>query len=286
MLSAGGHRKIQCCASDESMRIENGEKGYRGYCFRCKETRFEAHGMFSIAELQQRKQELEAWARDVEVSIPRDHLELAVAGPLPQVWLLKAGIGEGLWKTYSLSYSPRLQRVILPVLSGSTLQAVVLRDVGPKTFPPSPKYLIRERNNDTVFYSKVDTIYPSDRSKDYGYDLVITEDILSAIRVGRITPSASLVGTAIGVGKVQEIIRHATANKLAKPEREEDVLRILVWLDPDKAGKRATTALTRALQLQGIEVTTIQSAKDPKRHSNREIRSYLTDGKLHGCSAT
>lgn len=280
MLPAGKHRKIQCCSRDESMRIENGTQGYRGYCFRCKETKFEAHGMFSVQELHQRRQELELWERDVEVSIPRDRLELAAAGPLAQTWLLRAGIGQDLWKSYSLGYSPRLQRVILPVYMSSTLQAVVLRNLT----TIGPKYLIRERNNDTVFYSSIDTIYPSDRHKDYGYDLVITEDILSAIRVGRIVSAASIVGTAISAGKIANIIKavHTIRAKMAKPERKESNICVGIWLDPDAAGYNASRRLEQALRLQGYDVVRISSTKDPKRHSNREIRSYLTDGKLHG----
>lgn len=274
MLPAGGHTKIECCASDNSMRIENGTKGYRGWCFRCKETKFEAHGIFSIAELQQRKQELEAWAADKDVKLPSDAQELG-SNTEAIIWLLKAGIGQSMWTTYAIYYSSRLNRVILPVfrdrqlnaspmIEGTELQAVVLRSLEKS----GPKYLIRERNNDTVFYSNLDTIYPEDRAKDHGYDLVITEDILSAIRVGRIVPSASIVGTSVSSGKITSIMGRVQNYNKINP-------RIGIWLDPDKAGKKGAYRLAQSLTLLGADVKMIVSERDPKRHSNREIRKYL-----------
>lgn len=273
MLRFGQHRKIQCCASDQSMRIEHDARGYRSFCFRCKTTQFEAHGVLSLAELKQRAVEVQSIVNTKEISLPSD-----MTDEMPgyaAAWLLRAGIPLSIASRYGIRYSPKLDRVVLPVYRNGALAAYTMRSVSEK-----PKYIERQVDEAVVFVSDRTTILEPEQAGSYGLDLVVTEDVLSAIRVGRIVPSVALLGTAVGTPKVGALVQAATvqdAGAVAIEAGEETKLRIGVWLDADKAGRTAARRLARRLELLGHTALRIKTEKDPKRYSNREIRSILND---------
>lgn len=272
MLRFGQHRKIQCCASDQSMRIEHDAKGYRGFCFRCKQPKFEPHGILSVAELRQRQIDLENVHNSTEISLPSD-LTKEMPG-YAAAWLLRAGIPLLLADKYGIRYSPKLDRVVLPVYRNGALAAYTMRSVSDK-----PKYIERQVDEAVIFVSDRSTILDPEQVGSHGHDLVITEDVLSAIRVGRIVPTYALLGTSVGdakVGGLLDIVRKQHA-PLVGTGHEENGVRIGIWLDADKAGRIAARRLARRLTLQGYSVSNIKTEKDPKRYSNREIKEILSD---------
>lgn len=271
MLRFGQHRKIQHCAPDHSMRIEHNAQGYRGWCFRCKETYFEAHGVLSLAELKQRAVDLDALVYSKEIKLPLD-LTDTMPG-YAAAWLLRAGIPLRIAKYYSIQYSPKLDRVVLPVYRKGMLAAYTMRSVKDK-----PKYIERQVDEAVIFVSDPALILDEGQDTDYGLDIVITEDILSAIRVGRILASAALLGTAVGDAKVGALLETPVIAEAVAKCRGKDVRpRIGIWLDADKAGRIAARRLARRLELLGHSALRIKTDKDPKRYSNREIRSILND---------
>lgn len=143
-----------------------------------------------------------------------------------------------------------------------------------------PKYLLRTENPNepTVFRSSLDTLLPSAEAAEtvHAFDTVITEDALSAIRVGRHTRTAALLGTAVDAHRLSAIVPALASSTAVEWYRSENrVLRIGVWLDPDKAGRKASHRLLASLKLQGYEVADIRTEKDPKFYSDRDIRSIL-----------
>lgn len=97
-------------------------------------------------------------------------------------------------------------------------------------------------------------------------DVVVVEDALSAIRVGRIAPAVAVLGTSIEGREVQVI---------GKPG--DRPRRVVVWLDGDKAGQQAKLKFKRRLELMGADVQLVVTPKDPKRYSNRQIQELLLD---------
>lgn len=256
-LPAGRRTKIECCAQDRSLLVSNEERGYRAYCFRCGPRGFVAHGDFSIANLQRRRDEL-ALLQYATVRLPKDFTtEIPVNDA---VWLYRSGVSTALAKHYGFGYSPSLRRVVLPIYSGGALAGFTARS----TIGAKPKYIERMASSDTVFVADPATRLPDadgwDRTS--GPDLVLTEDILSAVRVGRIAKQAvALLGTS------------ANHEQLASIHGAE---RIAVWLDPDRAGRVAAYKIERSLSLQGKAVQRIRTDRDPKFFSNREIRRLLS----------
>ena len=268
-LRFGQHRKIQCCSKDQSMRIEYDAKGWRGYCFRCKQTKFEAAGVFSLAELKQRSSDLLAVVNSKEISLPLD-LTAEMPG-YAAAWLLRAGIPLAIADKYGIKYSPKIDRVVLPVYRNGALAAYTMRSTKEK-----PKYIERQVDEAVVFVSEPTTILEPEQSSDYGLDLVVTEDVLSSIRVGRIVPSRALLGTSVGIPKIDSLVRGVVRQGAVAEQVDQDHgLRIGIWLDSDKAGRAAARRLESRLELLGHSVLRIRTDKDPKRYSNREIRSIL-----------
>ena len=95
-----------------------------------------------------------------------------------------------------------------------------------------------------------------------GNKLVLVEDVLSAIKVSRVSQAMPLYGNAIGIARFKRLYslygRRTT---------------VLIWLDPDMR-THSLTELRRGL-LCGLDVQVIFSDKDPKEEDMETIREKL-----------
>lgn len=279
-LPYGGKAKIICCGTDPSMIINHTHRGYTGYCFRCSPgegSKFHPHGQLSIKQIAERRAATQELIQN-DVLLPKDFTtDIPDAG---KVWLLKGGISNLLQKAYSIGYSPYYQRVVIPVYKDGELDAFIARSLtGEK-----PKYIAKMRNpSNALFVSDTKLQFRTDeaqalRSK---MDFVITEDILSAIRVGRFVPAGAILGTSASDGvlsRIRSCIKgRQVGSSLAWWEPQADDSRIAVWLDPDRAGRTGANKLRKALDLAGVQSTYISSGRDPKLLSDREIARILKE---------
>lgn len=248
-LPAGGRRKIPHCGSDKTMNVWNGPKGYSAFCHRCNDTKFQAHGNFSISMIARRRAELEE-VQSSDYRLPSDYsLDVPAS---EAVWYYKAGIGPELARTLRFGYSQKLQRVIIPIGDAGEW---IGRSVHGK-----PKYIQKVRE-ESIYLRYGPVAYAVDGfSNPLGISAAICEDVLSAIRVSRYVHGISILGTSLNPYAVSQI----SAFK-----------RVAVWLDPDKAGRKGASKALRRLALQGVELVYIKSHKDPKNLTNEEIRSHL-----------
>lgn len=92
-----------------------------------------------------------------------------------------------------------------------------------------------------------------------GDEIILVEDIVSAIKVSRYTSCMPIFGSYIGS------VRFKRLKVLTK--------KVVVWLDPDKR-KESITELRRA-SLMGLEARIIYSDKDPKEESYERIQECL-----------
>ena len=260
-LPFGQRRKIVCCGSDPSMIISHTAKGFHGHCFRSADHGgYEPHGMLSLADLAARRSaDTALWSgplalpKDFTLEVPARH----------SGWLLKAGIGFDLQRKYGIGYSEKTNRVILPVYKGTELIAFTAR----ATDGTKPKYIARHKDGHENGYFASDPALVLGTDSVRGFDLVVVEDILSAIRVGRLVRTIALLGTS-SRGKIDGLWKDFGLH--SNPT-------IAVWLDGDKGGRKGRNALARDLALQGANVIRINTPLDPKRYSNREIREILRD---------
>ncbi|AGC35944.1 DNA primase [Rhizobium phage RHEph08] len=271
-LPLGGKRKYNHCGNSPSMTLHNDLRRVWAYCHRCEKTyQSDRASLLSMAELDQYERQ---GLSQKTISVPSDCVqEYRADEPISllwMTWLLRGGISQELRSAYSLGWSKKLGRAVLPVYtthSSSMLETLVLRALLPNQ---SPKYIMDSLSpNTAVFLSKPEraSLMKMDE-QDRLYDVVFVEDVLSCIRVGEYVPTGSLLGTGLGSGKLDRIIS-AGSRQSGKP------LRCGLWLDPDKAGQQGNKKLLRSLSLMGLECSIISSPRDPKNMSNYEIQRRL-----------
>lgn len=88
----------------------------------------------------------------------------------------------------------------------------------------------------------------------------LTEDLLSAIKIGEVAEGWAVLGTTLSKHMTAELMKRGRCN---------------VWLDPDAAGRKGAAKIIKQLVAYGLEVRNIVSERDPKRHTRDEIKAYL-----------
>lgn len=313
-LPYGQRTKIVCCSADRSCLITHDQKGYRAWCFRCDPQdpiRFVPHGLRSIAELSAIRLAQQTF---LQTGMPSGNKQQRMSGEdyLPKdvqvdpvqwpgsmhKWLLSAGIPVAISTAYGFGYSQTLSRCVLPLkyrgisstLSGEIptsnersqrICGCLLRSLDRAI---KPKYLLKHEDaENAVFLADSSHVLPSAQNAGTldAFDLVVTEDVLSAIRVGRHTTSGALLGTGVGAGRIQSLLGRTllptmdTSFAMGEQTDQNHVIRIGIWMDPDNAGFKARRKLFRSLTMQGHTCTIIRSEKDPKFYSDNQIRSIL-----------
>lgn len=264
-LPVGARDRVECCGQDKSRGLGHLPDRYITGCFRCGQNYVETKtGMarLSAERCKQVKEEIKKY------TVPRDTTYVSSEFP-PQAiaWLSKAGIHSSVWEAYKFGYTPKYNRVVVPIIQdgkrvGATLRA--LQDI-------TPKYLMNIAQKGAVFTGRNNVRYGT---------VVITEDVLSAIRISEATDLHDVV-CILGTGVMMERALYLASN----------YSRIHIWLDGDDAGVKATKKWRTKLQpyLRVSETTPESLLKhlgtkypdytniDPKDLSDDEIRLILQE---------
>lgn len=257
-LPFGHKKKILCCGASPSMIVNHDRKGYSAHCFRDSDHGgFVAHGTLSLKQLAERADARTA-LQSGAIALPADFTH--EVPDIGRLWLLRASIDGALSRHYGIGYSPSADRVIVPVFEDGVLSAFTARALGKVT----PKYIARQNSASTLFWSDPAVQLPETRVE--GNVVVLTEDALSSIRVGRVVQSAALMGTSLSEEQV-----HAIYTRLGSDAT------VLLWLDGDKAGKKGRDRIARRMSLRGLRVLKVTTALDPKKYSNQQIKEILLD---------
>lgn len=279
-LPLNGQKKIMHCGSSPSLSIQNTLKGWRAYCHRCGHTEWESRSsLLTLAEISASQIDRTAspkmpldWTAALEADSPTCLLWMT--------WLAQAGITQSLRDAYSLGWTKKYAKGLIPVYIQTSsivgtqpsatqrvLESLIWRKIDP--YQAGPKYTIQTTNPQASVFLSI-----SSRVQDIPHricDIVVTEDSLSAMRVGEFVPTGSILGTSLGQGKMERILRHSG---LSAP-------RVGIWLDPDKAGDVGTAKLKSTLELMGVKTVILSSPRDPKNLSDTEIVRRLTGDRYH-----
>lgn len=242
------HSSSYCSGSSASMQITVLDDGtVLAYCHRCGQK-----GRYSDHSYKGAKERLSKELASVGVYLPIDSTtEVAQWPSQAAVWLYKAGLSDQqILNQLRPVYSPSIRRVIIPYYKGEELIGYQARKIF--TEDDGPKYYKK--------CNKVDTLYAS--YNYYNTDVVVvTEDILSAIRVSKFTNSYSILGTSLQEVQKKELIKNYN--------------KFIVWLDNDNPTViRKVNVLRNTLQLFGW-VTVIRDEVEPKHMSNEELHKFL-----------
>lgn len=255
-LPLNGNTNTKCpenCGSGEKLSVTHSAKSYWCNCYRCGFTDSEWKGKQTLAELT-RVQELNKVAQEIELplSLPADFTtDIPLHGRL---WLYKGGLTESLWSKYKIGYSEKLDRVILPIYEDNKLVWYQCRALHKGQLP---KYIQPAKDRSSIMFKA-----GWGTSRDM---VVVVEDIASAIRVGEIAPTVSLLGTKITTPQASVL---------------SEFKLVASWLDSDKAGLDGSYKIRRTLGLV-TDVVNVTTELDPKELSNQTIKGKLCGNHLN-----
>lgn len=212
-------------------------------CFSCK-----ISGYINMTKptLQQRKLYKEMQQEHTVAELPYDYTTL-----LPneaKIFMMKYALDDKQLSRNNIGYSPHREMFVYPVHYKGELKAVQYRLL--YNDPDMPKYIT---HGDKAPY--VINHATSD-------DVVLTEDILSAIKVSKYTNAICLLGTSLTFRHLKELI-------------DGKYKRIFIWLDPDKAGVDGRRKIAKELSIYGFKPIVLKSEGDPKETFYKDIEEKL-----------
>lgn len=179
------------------------------------------------------------------ISLPYDYT--MTIPDVPARWI-KQYLPQSLLYKYKIGYSEsKNQSIILPVYKDRMLVAYQAR-----SFDPDCHVKYKSEGPKVLFNSNTPTIWDC---------VVITEDQISAIKVGQVTRSLAILGNWVTEENMIEIGKQKA--KL-----------YLVWLDNDKGGDIGRANLFELRKYAPVRILT--TAKDPKSYSFEEIKDHIT----------
>ncbi len=231
-------------------------------CMKCKET---ANIRGDRPDWESALDSLTGHKEAVELSpttLPDGLNPLQEAPDAAQLWVLKAGVNLDEASRHNIQWWPDQRRVVVPCYGyANELVYWQARNVG---LCGGPKYMNPVVAKDSLHiyfgqrtFTGMLTMY---RATDTDPEkVVITEDILSAIRVSEYQTAIPALGTS------------PTKAHLAQTASRKAYL----WLDPDQAGLDGAAEFLSALQFHDYPPTVIHSQADPKNLTRRAMRSVL-----------
>jgi DNA primase len=172
--------------------------------------------------------------------------ETALWPAAARLWLYRAGLGAPEIGRLGAYYHPDTDRVVLPVLEAGEVVFWQARAYDDR----QPKYLSPPVDRSTLLPR-----YGS------GSTITLTEDLLSAFKIGLVSEAWCLMGTFANSRLIAELLQRQAP--------------VRIWLDPDTPGQRAAAKVFKQLKAYGIEARVIRSERDPKLHTFDQIKEYL-----------
>jgi hypothetical protein len=251
------HNSVDCAGGSNSMIVERKDDNSVGiHCFRCGGRGWFGTGA-SVAGLKSRAASYKGGikAQRGKFKLPRDCTKTQADWPAQaRVFVRQAGLTDKEVADHEIMYSEEIGRVVIPVgldRSGAdtTVDSFQTRRVllGDKL----PKYL-SYTNWPTSFYVPL-----------AGETLVLTEDVLSAIRVSRHLPALALLGVKLQPHHIKLI-------------HDEGFKKFIVWLDDDNGlVKQAQLRIQRQLSVFGQATVIHSDGVDPKEMDDATLKGVL-----------
>ena len=246
-LKLGQKRRVEHdCGEGKTLVVSRTERGTSYWCHRCHDKGW-IPAERSLADRIAALNEATEWDGTAQQS-----LELPGPGKFdpqdwpdaPRLWLYKAGFSNDEIRRHGWYWNPKMERVILPVkVDGKTIywQGRGFDTARPKALNPTVN-----REGLVAKYGQ-------------GEWIALTEDILSAAKVGSVSETWALLGT---------VLSYSTALALSEAGRP-----VLLMLDDDPAGRRGAAEAAKTLNLLGVRNHQVYFGKDPKLVARAVIKA-------------
>lgn len=243
------------CGEGNVLLVKNEGNKFSAFCFRCNEPGTIKGPEETIAQKLARVEALRSvdtvFQRQAELPEPRT-TKVADWPPLARLWFYKAGLSSADIGRLGAYYHAPTRRVVLPVMREARCLFWQARALENGQFP---KYMAPD----------TDKAYPKWGSADA---VTLTEDILSAYKVGLVGEGWSMLGTSLPDALLSELMRRRCP--------------VNVWLDNDlppvhpvNRGQIAAEKVGKKLRAVGLTVRNIVSPRDPKLIQLAEIEDYI-----------
>jgi hypothetical protein len=242
-------RRPHACGEGTPLLVSRDDKGYHAWCFRCSPSDgpgFVPPPAESLTEKLERITKQKAGDASLGATLPEPAERNLDAWPEnARLWLYSAGLDRSMVGRLGIYYHRGSDRVVVPCgqrelgfYQARAYQAGRM----PKYLGPTPR--------------------PPQLLARFGQAEVptLTEDILSAMKIGMVAEGWAVLGTTVSEHMVAQLMKRGACN---------------VWLDPDAAGRRGAAKIIKRLTAYGVRVRNIVSERDPKRHSLADIKDYL-----------
>lgn len=182
---------------------------------------------------------------DSVVRLPSDTALYINAPRCAKEWLNQYHLSQNQMIAANIMWSERRQRLIFPYFINGELVAWQGRWFGEEK---APKWYTD---------GKIDKfIYILGPNKG---TIVLTEDIISAIRCSRFCAASPLFGSVVSAHRFKGLRQVAD--------------KVVLWLDPDK--QKEAVKFANLARVFGLDASVILSDKDPKEYDNYELQVYL-----------
>jgi hypothetical protein len=247
--------------------------GWRWYCHRCHESGFISDKTMSPADVTARLKSIKErkirHKEEVEfISLPHDSIWMGTVEAQGKVpwgafkWFWDVGLNTDDIKNASAYWSPRYQRVILPIYGKTFHQKRLIGWVGREVECKTKE----EREEKGIAKYLTQKIEGKDRllfriEGEKSDKVVIVEDMLSAIKINKFTQYTTIALLTTHIDN-QTIIN-------LKDKK------IVIWLDGDMKSKMVD--YVTKFSGFGIDIKMKHTAMDPKKYNSLQINNFLSE---------
>ena len=249
-----GHEACPNCGSKDNVGVwSDGQK----YCFGGCGFFIPGYKGMSIEDIKkQLKYEQEKEKKNAAVGLPADYS--LVLRPDAEAWLKKYGITDAERMRFKLGWSEIYESLVLPAFDfAGNLLICQRRYFGTDNWP---KYHTKGYPESVVW-----TVLPlsvgnrADPRDTYNGTLVLVEDYISAVKVGREHEASPLWGSSLSLNQIKRL-----------SDRWEE---LILWLDFNKTSTAMQYRFKAKPYFNNVSVVATQG--DPKDYDDSQIRQIL-----------
>ena len=252
-LQPGRSRRVDHdCGGGRTLLLSRDDNKLKAYCFRCNDgdSTVVAEPLADRVARLARAQRADATALAPKAPPPDGERDPAKWPAAARLWFARAGLHSGDIGRLQARLDPSTGRVVLPLGGGYWQGRAVQPGQQPKYIAPYD----------------VPKVYPKYGSADR---ITLTEDVLSAYKVGRVMEGWCMLGTSLPHDLFVLILRSGKG--------------VNVWLDNDlppawtvNRGQVAASKVCKQLRAAGVDVRNIVTNKDPKLIPYDSIKELLS----------
>lgn len=254
-VGESGYYPHKDCTTNNKMWVYRNPSGSGCFCNKCGRKGFFKSGLRHLSEFKAVKATAEEELVS-EVKLPEDYNQnIGQWHPDARLWLYKADIRNYQIAKYSIGYSKKLHRVIIPVYAED---GTLLMWQGRGLNSTQTKYYnVKGFGKNEIFFKSWVT-----KDKVHKHNLervVVVEDALSVIKVGRTCQAVASLGTSMSM------IQYNYLSSFRD---------VVMWYDDDAGGLKGSEKAIKKLAML-TNVSRIRTKEDPKKLSYDQIREEL-----------